>query len=180
MIKLRSKPTKEVKNFRVVPSEWTIESLFAYPGSVFYYEKDGQEFMYVTELKSLFLPSDCTLNPEDIENDLSVDISDWTFTKLSDENPGYTLNQLSRGISYFREKFNTSDSGLWIVENKCVSVSFEFYLRVTKTEYNTDDSYVLIGFPEKKSVPYLRNKIIRKGNFLITLFDLWRNQRSEA
>ena len=178
MIRLRTRPKSVVKKFKTYPVvSWEINNTVS--DGVCYYEKDGQEFLYLKGLHLIFIPETSNLKVEDILGDTNVDISDWTLTKVSEENPGYTLNQLNLEPYYrdYDRLFQGCEvNGVWVLENKDCNTRFEFYLRTKKDSW--DDTFsILLGYPEKTQVPYSRELIHRKGHFLMTLIELWKKKQ---
>lgn len=176
MIRLRTRPKEEVRKFKTYPGKWGIDNEIL--NNVYYYEKDGQEFLYLRDLQLFFIPESCNLSVSDILGDTEVDISDWTLTKTGEENPGYTLNQLKLGPSYrdYDKLFKDEDTGTWVLENKECGTKFEFYMRLKRDDWD-DIPSILLGYPEETQVPYSKELVDRKGCFMITLFDLWKKKQ---
>jgi hypothetical protein len=177
MIRLRTRPKEEVKKFKTYPGKWEIDNEIL--NSVYYYEKDGQEFLYLGDLHLFFIPESCNLSVSDILGDTEVDISDWTLTKTGEGNPGYTLNQLKLGSIYYKDYnklFKDEDTGTWVLENKECGTRLEFYMRLKKESWD-DMSIILLGYPEETQVPYSKELVKRKGCFMITLFYLWKKKQ---
>ena len=176
MIRLRARPKEEVRKFKTYPSKWEIDPEIL--NNVYYYEKDGQEFLYLRDLQLFFIPESCNLSVSDILGDTEIDISDWTLTKTGEENPGYTLNQLKLGPVYidYDKLFKEEDTGTWVLENKECGTRFEFYMRLKKDDWD-DTSSILLGYPEETQIPYSKELVARKGCFMITLFNLWKKKQ---
>lgn len=171
MIRVKSRPKENYKEFKHFYSSWQFGNK-----SFYYYEKDGKDFMYIYHLKTFVIPDSSDLTVSEILKDTEIDYSNWTITKLNNEIP-YTKNQLkldrSSVNSYYSinsynkkvvdEEAKKELDGTWELRNTGDNSLIEFSIYTELSEYfNT----LYLGFPEKKEVPYDRNRVIRKGSFI--------------
>lgn len=171
MIRVKSRPKENYKNFKSFYSSWELGNR-----SFYYYEKDGKDFMYIHDLKTFIIPSENDLTLEEILKETEIDYSNWVFSKIDDKLP-YTKNQFKLAstedlfsdisdIDYVKLKSSNQLSGTWELKNtddKSISMDFSILL---------SDFTFYLGFKEKTEVPYNRSKVIRKSIFISTLMKI--------
>lgn len=175
MIKILSKPKKDYKDLETHPTEdWMLlKETFPYADYLFYFEKDGKEFMYVEDLCCFVIPKESELTAKEILGDTEIDLSNWTLSKISSEVP-YILNQLKYG-GMWRENgiwpIPEEDlTGTWVLKSEGTEIEFSIKQEVCKWDEGKKEYY--FGFPEKVVVPRDPALIDRKTYFIFNL--LWK------
>jgi len=145
-----------------------------------YFEKDGQEFLYLDNI--FILPK--SLEAKDIVSD-TLDLSNWELTKVSDEpDPHYINNFFNNRGEHNCWKFEDSKlEGSWLLKDRDTGDTIDFSLKLRKDlMYDWDSlgcSYdYSVCFPERACVPYKEAMVTRKSDFI--MFLLWKMKLSEA
>lgn len=175
MIKILSKPKKDYKDLETHPTEdWMLlRETFPMSNYLFYFEKDGKEFMYVEDLYCFVIPKESELTVEEILEDTEINLSNWTLSKVSPEVP-YILNQLKYG-GMWREHGDwpipeEDLTGTWVLNSEDTEIEFSIKQGVCEWDEGTKEYY--FGFPEKAVVPRDPALIDRKTYFIFNL--LWK------
>lgn len=173
MIKILSKPKKDYKDLETHPTkDWMLlEETFPMADNLFYFEKDGKEFMYVKDLCCFVIPKESELTVEEILGD-TIDLSNWTLSKVSSEVP-YILNQLKYGGTWRENEdwpIPEEDlTGTWVLKSEDTEI--EFSIKQEVCEWSEEKEYYF-GFPEKAIIPRDPALINRKTYFIFNL--LWK------
>lgn len=174
MIKILSKPKKDYKDLETHPTEdWKLlKETFPMADNLFYFEKDGKEFMYVEDLCCFVIPKESELTVKEILGDTEIDLSNWTLSKVSSEVP-YILNQLKYGGTWGEHEdwpIPEEDlTGTWVLRSEDTEI--EFSIKQEVCEWRSGKEYYF-GFPEKVIVPRDPALINRKTYFIFNL--LWK------
>lgn len=174
MIKILSKPKKDYKDLETYPTkDWTLLSeTFPIADNLFYFEKDGKEFMYVEDLHCFVIPKESKLTIKEILEDTEINLSNWTLSKVSSEVP-YILNQLKCGGMWGENGdwlIPEEDlTGTWVLRSEDTEI--EFSIKQEVCEWTGEKEYYF-GFPEKAVVPRDSALIDRKTYFIFNL--LWK------
>jgi hypothetical protein len=175
MIKILSKPKKDYKDLETHPTEnWMLlRETFPIPDRLFYFEKDGKEFMYVDDLCCFVIPKESRLTVKEILGDTEIDLSNWTLSKVSSEVP-YILNQLKYGGMWREDEdwpIPEEDlTGTWVLRGEDTEI--EFSIKQGVCDWNENKKEYYFGFPEKAIVPRDSALIDRKTYFIFNL--LWK------
>ena len=175
MIKILSKPKKDYKDLETHPTEdWLLlRETFPAAAYLFYFEKDGKEFMYVGDLCCFVIPKKSKLTVKEILGDTEIDLSNWILSKVSSEVP-YILNQLKYGGMWRVDEdwpIPVEDlTGTWVLKNEDTEIKFSIKQEVCEWDEGKKEYY--FGFPEKVTVPRDPALINRKTYFIFNL--LWK------
>ena len=174
MIKILSKSKKDYKDLETYPTkDWMLLSeTFPLADYLFYFEKDGKEFMYVENLCCFVIPKESELTVKEILEDTEIDLSNWTLSKISSEVP-YILNQLKYGGTWGEHGDwpipEENLTGTWVLRSEDTEI--EFSIKQETCEWRLGKEYYF-GFPEKAIVPRDPSLIDRKTYFIFNL--LWK------
>ena len=187
MIKVRSRPEKNYKDIKAVYFKWDklVERAFKRDYEnycpLFYFSKDGKEFMYIDSMMGFFLPNEYNLNILEILED-DITFSNWELKYVNRES-GYLKNQLKRGFGLYEERIldiipkeEISDApGSWNLLDTDTGTKIEFAISLSTSYWGSN--ILELGFPEKTLVPFNRNLIIRKELFILNIIkEVWKNR----
>ena len=133
-----------------------------------YFEKPGEG---VFALIAVDNPGSMLIVPSQypnliIDENETIDFSDWRSTYLGPPNPIYTLNALQRTETWSgccEGLVGEINNGDYLVENKEIGFSQVITVKVSKYPWST---HLYVGFPELLELPYNKTLVDRISNKL--------------